>query len=251
MDELLFEIEYVYPNGTTKSTNISVTYIFHIKRYEDDNKVSFQVLNSKTGQNLANSDYVMYQNINDYENKYDNKRENKLIKTGSGTTDASGIFLLPKSKDREYDDSIIYVPASKKHLVIDRDYDDIRNNRNEEPENQTRILKNIIIFTDRAIYRPGQKVFFKGILKQEYYDQTKVIGKQKITVILADTNGKEVSKKELVTNDFGSVSDEFLLPGGGLTGEYSIEMQAKFDNSKNKNDDDDDNYAAGNLYFRV
>ncbi|MFW2136886.1 alpha-2-macroglobulin family protein [Chryseobacterium sp. TY4] len=247
LDEGLFEIEYIYPNGTTKSTNISVTDIFYIKRYEDDNKVSFQVLNSKTGKSLANSDYIMYQNINDYENKYDNKRENKLVKTGSGTTDTSGIFSLPKSKDREYDNSIIYFPASKKHLVIDRDYDDIRNDRNEEPENQTRILKNIIIFTDRAIYRPAQKVFFKGILKQEYYDQTKVIAKQKVTVTLADTNGKEVSKKELVTNEFGSVSGEFLLPSGGLTGEYSIEMQAKFDNSKN---DDDDN-ASGNLYFRV
>jgi hypothetical protein len=53
----------------TASEDFVVSDLLYVKRFEDDKKVTFQALNSKTGKSLINEDYVMYQNINDYKDK--------------------------------------------------------------------------------------------------------------------------------------------------------------------------------------
>jgi uncharacterized protein YfaS (alpha-2-macroglobulin family) len=206
--------------------DIVVSDIYYIKRFEDDTKVDFQAIHSKTGKNIANSEYIMYQNLSDFTDKYHENKDNKVIKTGNGITDKNGIFSLPKSKDREYDNSIIYFPNLKKYVLLKSDYNEIRNDKQEETKTEESLLKDFIIYTDRAIYRPGQKVFYKGILKQEYYEKTKVLPKQKVLVKLFNNNQEELSKMEAVTNEFGSISGEFMLPSGGITGRYYFIMEA-------------------------
>lgn len=90
-----------------------------------------------------------------------------------------------------------------------------RNNRNE-------ILNRIEVLTDRAIYRPSQTIYFKGIAYQTKDKESKVQANKKLTFVLNDVNGKEVRKLELTTNEFGSVNGEFILPASGLTGQFSI-----------------------------
>ncbi|AZA77333.1 hypothetical protein EG347_07335 [Chryseobacterium sp. G0186] len=203
-----------------------VSDLFYVKRFEDDTKVTFQAMNTKTGKSIDNAEYVMYQNIYEYEQDFIRKKENKLIRTGKGSTDHLGMFSLPKSKDREYDGSVIYFSQLKKYFVLDRDYDEIRNIKENDEQFKEPIEKSFIIFTDRAIYRPGQKFFYKGILKQEYYEKTMILPKQKVTVTLMNANYEEVAKAEAVTNEFGSITGTFTLPSNGPTGNYSIIMQA-------------------------
>lgn len=212
-------------NDRQNTFDIVVSNLYYIKRFEDDAKVDLQAINSKTGESIANSQYIMYQNLSDFTDEYHDDKANKVIKTGNGTTNKDGIFSLPKSKDREYGNSIIYFPNLKKYFVIDNDFDEIRDDKQDEEKREEPIVKNFIIYTDRAIYRPGQKVFFKGILKQEYYEKTKVLPKQKVLVKLFDTNSQEIFKNEAITNEFGSVSGEFSIPSGGLTGNYHIVME--------------------------
>lgn len=79
-------------------------------------------------------------------------------------------------------------------------------------------------FTDRAIYRPGQTVYFKAILYEENADgKRKVIPNKEIGITLYDANDEEVSSLEMTTNEFGSVSGQFVLPASGLTGEFYLE----------------------------
>lgn len=78
------------------------------------------------------------------------------------------------------------------------------------------------LFTDRSIYRPGQVIFFKGILIQTKKGKSSVLPGQYVSVYLDDVNGKEVGSMRLKTNAFGSFSGEFKLPGSGLTGEYTL-----------------------------
>lgn len=203
-----------------------VSDLFYVKRFEDDTKVTFQALNSKTGKSIAYAEYVMYQNFDDYKNKPVSVIRDKVITTGKGTTDRSGMFSLPKSEDRSYKNSIIYFPHLKKYLAIDDGYDQINDDKEKDEKEEDLVSKRCIVFTDRAIYRPGQKVFYKGILTQEYYEKTKILPKQKVIVKLLNTNDEEVSKVELVTNEFGSVTGTFILPSDGATGRYSIEMMA-------------------------
>ncbi|KQS93000.1 MG2 domain-containing protein [Chryseobacterium sp. Leaf394] len=225
LEEGVYRISVYSENNTRQNTfDITISDLFYLKRFEDNAKVDLQVINSKTGKSIAGSEYIMYQNIDDFENKYNDKRDNNVIKTGSGITSKDGIFSLPKSKDREYNNSIIYFPSLNKYVLIENDFDEIRDDIREEDQRED-MLKSFIVYTDRAIYRPGQKVLFKGILKQEYYEKTKVLPKQKVLVKLFNRNQVEILKTELVTNEFGSVSGEFMLPSGGLTGGYAISME--------------------------
>ncbi len=84
------------------------------------------------------------------------------------------------------------------------------------------------LFTDRSIYRPGQPLYFKGILLENLKEKSIVAHDKNIFVTLFDVNGQEVSKLTLKTNDFGSFHGDFILPNSGLTGEYYIEVRGDF-----------------------
>jgi len=59
------------------------------------------------------------------------------------------------------------------------------------------------LFTDRSIYRPGQTVFFKGIIIDVDRNRSLVVSDYKTSAKLIDVNGKELSTLELITNDYG------------------------------------------------
>ncbi|UKK51581.1 MG2 domain-containing protein [Prevotella sp. E13-17] len=81
------------------------------------------------------------------------------------------------------------------------------------------------IMTDRAIYRPGQKVHMAAIIYHvnQHNDQRAAANKQ-VTVTLYDANHRVLTEKQLVTDAFGTVSADFNLPVKGLTGNYHIRI---------------------------
>ncbi len=83
---------------------------------------------------------------------------------------------------------------------------------------------NVFLFTDRSIYRPGQTVYFKGIATATKDEKTEVFANNAAKITLKNVNGEDVGELMLKTNEFGSVSGEFILPNDGLTGNYTIEM---------------------------
>ncbi|MDP4272319.1 MAG: MG2 domain-containing protein, partial [Bacteroidota bacterium] len=81
------------------------------------------------------------------------------------------------------------------------------------------------LFTDRAIYRPGQTVYFKGIAWQAGKDSSGVIPGREYTISLRDANYQEVERKFLKTNEFGSFNGSFVLPKGRLNGHFSLRSE--------------------------
>ncbi|CAD0008645.1 alpha-2-macroglobulin family protein [Flavobacterium salmonis] len=75
---------------------------------------------------------------------------------------------------------------------------------------------------DRAIYRPGQTVYFKGIAIQKNNEKTHVVTNTSFRVILEDADYNEIKNMDMTTNEFGSFSGEFILPKTGLTGSLKI-----------------------------
>ncbi len=94
---------------------------------------------------------------------------------------------------------------------------------NDYREDIQREIISTKIFTDRGIYRPGQTIYFKGIVSSAYQKQVKVLSGHDLTVTLHDANGQEIQSLKLKTNDFGSVHGEFILPASVLTGSFSIQ----------------------------
>ena len=87
-----------------------------------------------------------------------------------------------------------------------------------------------MLFLDRAIYRPGQKVFFKGILLRYENKKTEVVAGEYVNLNVTNASGEKIKDFRLKTNNFGSVSGEFILPKTGLTGNYFINTEE--DNAK-------------------
>lgn len=88
------------------------------------------------------------------------------------------------------------------------------------PDHQT------FLFTDRGIYRPGQLVYFKGIVisrKEKSEADRKVLANYKVTVHLLDRNSKQVDSMELTTNEYGSYAGKFRLPENQLNGIFRID----------------------------
>jgi alpha-2-macroglobulin len=83
----------------------------------------------------------------------------------------------------------------------------------------------IYLYTERPIYRPGQTVYFKAILRQDNDVKYELPGPgTPVTVQVKDTRENTLQTLRLATNDFGSVHGEFLIPEGAMLGDYMIEM---------------------------
>lgn len=81
-----------------------------------------------------------------------------------------------------------------------------------------------LVFTDRSIYRPQQKLLWKIIAYRGRADQGsyKVATGTRLTVNLRDPNSQDVAKVEVTTNEFGTASGEFVIPTGRLLGRWSV-----------------------------
>ncbi|WP_194850259.1 alpha-2-macroglobulin family protein [Nonlabens antarcticus] len=92
--------------------------------------------------------------------------------------------------------------------------------RKEETDNSKKA--SAFIYLDRAIYRPGQKVYFKSIFVGNQNGKSSVISKQELEIVVEDVNGENVFKEKFTTNDYGSINGAFSLPAETLTGTFSI-----------------------------
>ena len=82
--------------------------------------------------------------------------------------------------------------------------------------------ESIVVLTDRSVYRPGQTVYFKGIVYSLNDKQHQVVPNKSVAVKLINANEELVITKQLSTNEFGSFSGKFILPESGVNGAYRI-----------------------------
>ncbi len=85
-------------------------------------------------------------------------------------------------------------------------------------------------FTDRPIYRPGDRVRFKGVLRKfEFPKPTlsgptsyRLPGRVPLDFTVTDEDGVEIYKARLTTNGQGSFAGEFPLPKAAKAGNYPM-----------------------------
>ncbi|MBU2928771.1 alpha-2-macroglobulin family protein [Winogradskyella psychrotolerans] len=188
------------------TTPIQVTDMALIESFENDMQM-YQVINRQHGQPITNAKVEL---------TYSNK--NKQF-TRSYTTDRFGKFEF--QKDKTYYNDVEIKISSKNDTGYFGDYY-IYQTYNQNTDKDTR-YKNFL-FTDRSIYRPGQTVYFKGIATKSKDGKTTVSENAVAKLRLKNANGEVISELSLVTNKFGSVHGEFIIPNDGLTGNFSIDM---------------------------
>ena len=94
--------------------------------------------------------------------------------------------------------------------------------------NRERHVEHAEIFTDRAIYRPGQTVHAAAVLfSLDNGYETKVIEGKRVTMTLRDANYKVIAEKEVTTDRFGTCTADFTLPTGLLNGMFTLQMPSR------------------------
>lgn len=111
-------------------------------------------------------------------------------------------------------------------VPVARSGDDITflNNRSywqHDGESETR--RSAIIYTDRSVYRPGQRILWKAVgYEGRSEKEFTTLAGEEIEVSLSDVNGEQVAAQKVTLNSFGSASGEFQIPTGRLLGQWYL-----------------------------
>ena len=143
------------------------------------------------------------------------KDARKLVVLKTGKTDADGAFVIKPEK--RYASGVIRVVAGESEILSENCSAWRYGSREPPPER-------ISVITDRALYRPGQKIQFKGYA--HYMDRKKrdfrVLAGARVELNLYGPNRKPVGGWTATANEWGTFVGEFTAPRDRLTGWYSI-----------------------------
>lgn len=137
------------------------------------------------------------------------------------TTNENGLFTLAGlANQRSY---FLMVSAGGQKLANSQDF------WVYSYAQQPRAYQRVVFFTDRALYRPGQTVHFKGlcIAVDQEADSYKSAPNRKLTVVFSDPNGKEIARQEHQANDYGSFNGSFTAPRDRLMGNMRIHVDGE------------------------
>lgn len=187
---------------------IQVTNLAIVKT-ETDKEYNYIIINRNNGAPQPNVDFHVFTE----------GRQNIRIDTALNSNE-SGEVSFPKVKNG-YGNITIELKQGNDKPVFRNNY--LYGSSNSRlVEDQESYTANLQFFTDRAIYRPGQEVFFKGILIKQTKDSSEVVANEKLLVILYNPNREPLDSLELKTNEFGSITGSFTLPNSGMTGGFYI-----------------------------
>jgi len=211
----IYMIEYLVLGSDVKEETEQQNFYILVSNHKiihQNKNIKNNLLDELKLVNSENGKPVNNENLNFYE-FVDNKTLNKI----AGKTDTRGIFKFPESKSTNYYRTyLIHQPKTNDFQVMDV-YGE-RYYRNSDQNKITRTKTQI--FTDRAIYRPGQTVYFKVINTRIEKETEGVVSGLQQKITLYDTNNQEVSSQNFTTNEFGSYHGSFILPKGKLNGTF-------------------------------
>ncbi|WP_029272032.1 MG2 domain-containing protein [Flavobacterium sp. KJJ] len=207
-----FESDSDIKNGKAFAFDfITISNISVLATKEIKNNV-FQILDRKTGYPI----------------------ENVTIKLPlqSLKTDQNGIASYERVINNEHNDEMLIFSTPGDTLSIGKRYlNQIYNYSNNGSEEKIRAK--VQFYLDRAIYRPGQTVFYKGIVVQKDKDKTTVVPNVTLKIKVQNPNYKDFKEIDVHTNEFGSFSGEFVLPTSERTGSYVLKTAVINNDNKN------------------
>jgi hypothetical protein len=99
------------------------------------------------------------------------------------------------------------------------------------------------LYTDRPIYRPGESVEYKGVVRRDDDAQYQLPASEPpLDFVIMNSQGKEVRREEVRPNEFGTFAGTFALPNDASVGDYSISIQPRDANQRF-------NFVAGNSFL--
>ncbi|MFD1601538.1 MG2 domain-containing protein [Flavobacterium artemisiae] len=145
-------------------------------------------------------------------------------------TDQNGMASYKKDKDYRHYETTEFSLGNDTISIINN-Y--IQRNYNYQSDKINNLKAKVEFYLDRAIYRPGQTVYFKGIAIQKNNEKTSVLPNTPFKILIEDADDNEYKEFDVTTNEFGSFSGDFILPKNGLTGRFKISIDESNNYKKN------------------
>jgi hypothetical protein len=180
-------------------------------------------------------------------------RDNSIHWTG--TTGADGVATGPgiPYRERRYTGEENYAEWQKPDFVVlaekDGDIAYVGSNWNEgiEPwdfgvnfnRSEAEPMLRGTVFSDRRVYRLGEEVHFKAILRQNTPNGIRLLNRgTPVFVSLRDSQYRIVDERTVTINDWSSAEWTTTLPAEGALGNYSVRAVLEIDKPKPKAPED-------------
>jgi alpha-2-macroglobulin len=228
--------------GTKKVDFVPVT-VTQIAVINNDSRVF--VLNRKTGFPLQGAAARFYRKKNGQQGI----DKDTLVFSPSKTVNQNGYLVSATGTSSFvqvcYEGDTLMAHTNEPDVDLPKDVYDKEEyeDRMEYYEDQTRLH----IFTDRAIYRPGQTVHYKGIFitrhpktgeplvlnwknlhlpffKKLYYRILIKLSGQKIEIDINDPFGRVADSIRVIPNKYGSFAGSFVIPKDAATGQWDFDL---------------------------
>ena len=183
-----------------------------------DDRHRYVVVNATDGQPVLGAKIVLYdRNYDDKTGKFKRVIHARMTTDDQGEAyfkNVDGNVLISTSNDK-------FAPAKDIYLSRARYY--------EKKDDETKYQ----LFTDRAIYRPGQKVHATSVsyIVKKGLDASVPGKSMELKFILRDANWKQVAEQKATTDEYGTASVDFELPQGGQTGMYHVSVNNRANSS--------------------
>lgn len=183
-----------------------------------DDRHRYVVVNATDGQPVPGAKIVLYdRNYDDKTGKFKRVIHARMTTDDQGEAyfkNVDGNVLISTSNDK-------FTPAKDIYLSRARYYE----KKDDEVKYQ--------LVTDRAIYRPGQKVHATAVsyIVKKGLDASVPGKSMELKFILRDANWKQVAEQKATTDEYGTASVDFELPQGGQTGIYHVSVNNRANSS--------------------
>ena len=144
---------------------------------------------------------------------YDKRRyETKTLATLTSDSEGKAVF------DQKLGDEYFLITLRKgQNLLLPKEQFYV-----PTPSKNVNVFDETRLFTDRAIYRPGQTVYFKGIVVHHEGSRQSLSTNCSETMVFRDANYQEISRASFKTDEYGAFDGSFVIPTNLLNGVFRI-----------------------------
>ncbi len=155
--------------------------------------------------------------------------DNKGLPLGSGVTDESGIWQGPVG-DRDAFSPVFAVLGAPGEATFGLAVSNWNTGFNAYDFGYVQDVQkphlSIYLYTDRPIYRPGQTVYYKGVVREAFDGRYQLPTVKDIPLTLTDANGNQLASLNLPLSPFGTFNGQFELPSEAAPGGYTLSNPA-------------------------
>ncbi|HEX8698909.1 MAG TPA: MG2 domain-containing protein, partial [Myxococcaceae bacterium] len=202
--------DFAEQDNHVRGVFLTVTPLAAIARNDGGRRIEIRVVDGSTGQPAPGVEVRLF--LMDYERGH---REVQNAKT-----DPQGeVAFTPKQGER-YQSFIVLVGRGRDAMLLPGQLTFYERYK-QPPVSQT------LVFTDRSIYRPLQKLYWKVVAFAGSQEQAryKTQANATVKVSLYDPNNQVVEQRTVRTNSFGTVAGEFTVPTGRVLGMWRVSTE--------------------------